>query len=213
MRLISQRLLLAASAATLVFACAKKAEETPAAETPAAEEAAPETEAVEPVAEDATDPNQIGTANIAITLNAGEPAFGAVASGYCPPGGGPCAGGIDLDAEGNVDLSQFPSGDIAVSVAFDDVSWAAGYRFPSDPYQAVAIVIWPAGTTEPTPSFGQANWPAEFQAPTVSSDLRTLTFIDDDADTQNYEYDIGVTAADGSRIVMDPEIKNGGHGK
>lgn len=207
MRNISKRLMLAASAATLVFACARKAEE-PAAETPIAEEAAPETEAAEPIAEAETDPNQIGTANIAITLNAGEPAFGSVASGFCAPGGG-CAGGINLDAEGNVDLSQFPAGDIEISVAFDDVSWAAGYRFPSDPYQAVAIVIWPAGTTEPTPTFGQASWPAEFQAPTVSPDLRTLTFIDDDADQQNYEYDIGITAADGSRIVMDPEIKNG----
>lgn len=201
---ILMRILLATSAAALAVACAKKAEEAAPAETAG-------TDAVATMAEAEDDPNIVGSATISITLTNNAPVFSAVASGYCIPHES-CVSGVNLDAEGNVDLSTFPDGDITISVSLDDSAWNAGYKFPSDPYQGVAIVIWPSGTTEPTPVFGQANWPAEFAAPTVSSDLRTLSFIDDDADQQNYEYDIGLDGPNG-RVVLDPEIKNGGGNK
>jgi hypothetical protein len=199
------RLLLAASAASLIAGCSKQATEEAAPAEPASE---PEAAEVEPMMEAETDTAPIGSATITITLENNAPVFSAVSSGYCIPHES-CVSGVNLNAEGNVDLSTFPEGDITINVTLDDAAWAANYRFPSDPYQAVAIVIWPAGTSEPTPTFGQANWPAEFQAPSVSSDQRTLTFIDDDDDQQNYEYDIGLNGPNG-RVVLDPKIENGG---
>jgi hypothetical protein len=196
-------MLLAACSAPLALACSKQAEEAAPAETAAIVEA--------DAADAATDSDPIGSATISVTLVNNAPAFSSVASGYCIPHES-CMSGVNLTAEGNVDLTEFPEGDITINVTLDDTMWAANYRFPSDPYQAVAVVIWPAGAPEPSPVFGQANWPAEFAPPSVSSDLRTISFVDDDDDQQNYEYDIALDGPNG-RIVLDPEIKNGGGNK
>jgi len=201
-------LMLAASAATLVFACAKKAEE--AAPAAAAEEVvAAEEPAAEPMVEaEVADAAPIGSVNVTITMTNGQPAFGAVSEGACAPGGG-CFGGVNLNAAGNVDLSGFPPGDVTINVNLDSSATSAGYSFPSDPWQAVAIAVIPPGTvTAPVPVFGQANWPAEFDAPSVSS--ATLSFVDKEDDQQAYEYSIQLARSDGSMTVIDPIIKNGG---
>jgi hypothetical protein len=200
------RLMLAASAATLVFACAKKAEEAPAPAAPAEEIVAAEEPAAEPMVE-TTDAAPIGSANVTVTMTNGQPAFGTVAEGACAPGGG-CFGGVNLNAAGNVDLSGFPPGDVTVNVNLDASVTGAGYSFPSDPWQAVAIAVIPPGTvTAPVPVFGQANWPAEFDAPSVSS--ATLSFIDKEDDQDAYEYSIQLQGPNGT-MVMDPTIQNGG---
>ncbi len=210
-RASSGRLLLAVSAIALIGACAKK-EDAPAA--PAAAE--PVVEAVvepevEPMLDAVADAAPIGSANITVTLTNGLPAFGTVSEGACAAGGGSCVSGINLAAAGNVDLTGFPPGDITINVNLDSSVTGAGYSFPSDPYQAVAIVVIPAGTiTAPIPVFGQSNWPAEFDAPSVSG--ATLSFVDKEDDQQAYEYAIQLMRSDGTTLTMDPKITNGGTG-
>ena len=205
------RLLLAASLAALASACEKKAEAPadPASAGPVVEAVAGSE--IEPMVEsDVADAAPIGSANITVTLTNGAPAFGQVSEGACAPGGA-CIGGLDLNAAGNVDLSGFPPGDITINVNLDATVTGAGYSFPSDPYAAVAIVVIPAGSiTAPIPVFGQSNWPAEFDAPSVSG--ATLSFIDKEDDQQAYEYSIALVAPDGSALVMDPKIQNGTSG-
>lgn len=200
------RLFVFVSCAAIAVACAKK-EEAPAA--PAADavvEPAPEPV----VAAEVADAAPIGSANITVTLTNGVPAFGAVSEGACAPGGGSCVSGINLNAAGNVDLSGFPPGDITVNVNLDSTVTGAGYSFPSDPYAAVAIVVIPPGTvTAPIPVFGQSNWPAEFDAPSVSG--ATLSFIDKEDDQNAYEYSITLQGPNGA-LVIDPKITNGGTG-
>jgi hypothetical protein len=201
------RLLLAVSTAALAAACEKKAEAPaePAAAEPVVE-AVSEPE-VEPMMEAVEDAAPIGSANITVTLTNGVPAFGTVSEGACAPDGGSCVSGINLNAAGNVDLSGFPPGDITINVNLDATVTGAGYSFPSDPYAAVAIVVIPAGSiTSPVPVFGQANWPAEFDAPTVSG--ATLSFIDKEDDQQAYEYAIQLMRSDGTMVKMDPKIEN-----
>ena len=205
----SGRLLIALSCAAIAAACAKK-EEAPAAPAadPVAEAAPAEPEIMVEEAEFA-DAAPIGSANVTVTLTNGAPAFGTVSEGACAPGGG-CIGGIDTNAAGNVELSGFPPGDITINVNLDSTVTGAGYSFPSDPWQAVAIVVIPAGTvTAPIPVFGQANWPAEFDAPSVSSS--TLSFVDKEDDQQAYEYSIQLQGPNGM-MVMDPKITNSGSG-
>lgn len=206
-RASSGRLLLAVSAVALISACAKK-EDTPAA--PAAAEPVVEAVAepeVEPMVEAVADAAPIGSANVTVTMTNGAPAFGAVSVGFCNLSGG-CGSGINLAAGGNVDLSGFPPGDVTVNVNLDSSVTGAGYAFPSDPYQAVAIVVIPTGTiTSPVPVFGKDNWPDEFKKPSVSG--ATVTFVDKEDDQQAYEYAIQLARSDGSLLKMDPEIKNG----
>ncbi len=198
--------MLAVSMVTLAVACAKK-EAAPA--EPAAEpvvEAVVEP-AVEPMIDAVADAAPIGSANITVTMTNGAPAFGSVSEGACNPGGG-CFGGISLNAAGNVDLTGFPPGDITINVNLDSTVTGAGYSFPSDPWQAVAIVVIPAGTiTAPVPVFGQANWPAEFDAPSVSG--ASVVFVDKEDDQQAYEYSIQLARSDCSTLVIDPKIQNG----
>lgn len=203
---LSGRLLLAGSMAALVVACAKK-DEAPAAPVAAepAVEAVAEPE-VEPMVEAVADAAPIGSADITVTMTNGAPAFGAVSIGFCSLSGG-CGSGINLAAGGNVDLSGFPPGDVTVNVNLDSSVTGAGYSFPSDPYQAVAIVVIPAGTiTSPVPVFGKDNWPDEFKKPSVSS--ATITFIDKEDDQQAYEYAIQLMQ-NGSAVMLDPKIQNG----
>jgi hypothetical protein len=204
------RILLAAAAATALAACAKKAEQ-PAAPV---EESAPEVVAEEAVSEpvvesEIADAAPIGTASVTVTMTNGQPAFGAVSEGACAPGGG-CVGGINTNAAGDIDFTGFPPGDIAITVTLDQSVTSAGYSFPSDPYQAVAIAVIPPGTvTSPVPVFGQASWPAEFDAPSVSASA--LTFVDKEDDQNAYEYAIQLQRSDGSLQTMDPRIRNDGN--
>jgi hypothetical protein len=208
--IISTRLFLAASALTLLTACEKKAESAAAPSAPAEEVVAEPDSASEPVIEAETAPAPIGSANVTVTMTNGAPAFGAVSEGACAPGGS-CVGGVNLNAAGDVDLSGFPPGDITINVNLDSSVTGAGYSFPSDAYQAVAIAVIPPGTvTAPIPIFGQANWPAEFDAPSVTSS--TLSFVDKEDDQQAYEYSIQLQGPNGM-MVMDPQIKNGGQDK
>lgn len=192
--------MLVASAAALAVSCAKKAEE------PAADAVEP---AAEPMVEaDVADAAPIGSANVTVTMTNGQPAFGAVSEGACAGGG--CVGGVNLNAAGDVDLSGFPPGDITINVNLDASTTGAGYSFPSDPWQAVAIaVIPPNSTTAPVPVFGQANWPAEFDAPSVSG--ASVSFIDKEDDQNAYEYSIQLQGSDGSMTVIDPKITNPNH--
>jgi hypothetical protein len=125
--------------------------------------------------------------------------------------GGGTVSGITLDT-GELDLSAIPLGsDVTITIVLADEIWNAGYRFPSDVYQAVAIAYYPAGTTTPPPAvFGSGNWPGEFLAPSFTEGGKKLVFIDKDDDRSNYEYSIAVNNPGGQRIVLDPKIKNGG---
>ncbi|MGD9799727.1 MAG: hypothetical protein AB7F91_06025 [Parvularculaceae bacterium] len=211
------KILLAASAATLLFACAKKAEEATTAETaaPEAATAAPDTDAVETTELAAGRPAPIGSATVTIGLNAANnnaPYFSAAGAGYCIPGGG-CAGGIVKDT-GDVDLSGFPPGDVTVTVSLDDASYTAGYRFPASPFDSIGIATWPVGqSTEPpdfTPMFGANAWPRQdFQPPSVSGDKRSVTFLDEESAEDSYQYAIQLDGPAG-RVLLDPRIQNGG---
>jgi hypothetical protein len=206
------RLMLAVSCAALAVACAKKAEEAAAPEEKAEEAVVAEAPVEEPMveAEVMAEAAPIGSANVTVTMTNGAPAFGTVSEGACTPGGGSCVSGINLAAAGNVDLSGFPPGDITININLDQSVTSAGYSFPSDAWQAVAIVVIPPGTvTAPIPVFGQANWPAEFDAPSVSS--ATLSFVDKDDDQNAYEYSIQLQGPNGM-MVMDPKIQGGGGG-
>jgi len=207
--------MIAACVAALAAACAKKADEgAPAAEagSPAVEagSTAPEAEVALPTP--AADAAPIGSANVSITLDANKnPAFSAVSEGFCIAGGA-CMGGIDTNAAGNIDLSWFPPGDVTVTVQLDDTAYGAGWRVPGDPWQAVAIVVVPPGSpTSPIPVFGQANWPQEFDAPSVSGQ-RSITFIDKEDDQNAYEYAIGLVNPAGTNVTIDPRIRNGSDG-
>jgi hypothetical protein len=208
------RLALAVSAIALAMGCAKKAEDAAdksgdAASESAGAEAAPEIEG-EAMAE-AEDAPPIGSANVTVTMTNGQPAFGAVSEGACAQGGSPCVSGVNLNAAGDVNLAGFPPGDITINVNLDSSVTGAGYSFPSDPWAAVAIAVIPPGTvTAPIPVFGQANWPAEFDAPSVSG--ATLSFVDKEDDQNAYEYSIQLVAPGGAMLVMDPKIENGGTG-
>ena len=204
----SGRLFLFVSSAAIAVACAKKEEAAPAAD--AVVEAAPAEPEIMIEAEVA-DAAPIGSANVTVTMTNGLPAFGTVSEGACAVGGGSCVSGINLAAAGNVDLSGFPPGDITINVNLDNTVTGAGFSFPSDPYAAVAIVVIPSGAiTAPIPVFGQAYWPAEFNAPSVSS--ATLSFVDKEDDQQAYEYSIQLQGPNGM-LVMDPKIQNGGTGQ
>lgn len=215
---LSHKLLLAASAASLLFACAENAEKAPAAAEPevAADSVVSETSETEMMAETAR-PAPIGSATVNIGLKADDgnkPYFSSAGAGFCNPGGG-CAGGIALDT-GNVDLSGFPPGDVTVTVTLEDEAYNAGYRFPSNPFDAIGIAIWPANaTTEPPdfePLFGANAWPRQdFQPPQVSGDKRSVTFLDEESSENAYQYAIQIDGP-GGRILLDPKVTNGGGG-
>ncbi len=149
------------------------------------------------------------TANASIGLKNGQPYFASAGYGYQTTGGG-SGSGILLDS-GELDLSSIPKGDVTISINLNDDVWSAGYRFPGDVFQAVAIAFYqPNSTTAPTPVFGQPHWPAEFEAPSITNGGKTLTFIDKDDDSATYEYSIAIEKPGGGTVVLDPKIKNGG---
>jgi hypothetical protein len=203
------RILMAAAAATALAACAKKAEQPAAPVEEAAQEVVAEEAVSEPVVEaDLAARPPIGAASVTVTMTNGQPAFGTVSEGACTPGG-VCVGGINMNAAGDIDFTGFPPGDITINITLDQSVTGAGYSYPSDPYQAVAIAVVPPGVvTSPVPVFGQANWPAEFDAPSVSG--ATLSFVDKEDDQNAYEYAIQLQRSDGSLKTMDPRIRNDG---
>lgn len=194
------RFLIAASAATLIFACAKKEDETATDAAPADEMATTDEATADATVETADDPNQVGTANVEIGMQNGAPYFSEASEGFCASGA--CQSGVVLDT-GDVDLSGFPPGDVLVTVTLNQDALGAGYSFPSDGYQAVGIAIIPPGG----PQFGQQYWPSGFLAPVVSGN--SVSFTDLESDESAYEYSIGLNGPNG-RIVMDPTITNGG---
>ncbi|MDH4166330.1 MAG: hypothetical protein OEY13_12105 [Gammaproteobacteria bacterium] len=204
MRIQPRQLVVGAAIALLLAGCSKPAEQAAVETAPPA--AAPE--AVTPMVAAATDPNQIGTASIAVGWQNNALVFASAGEGFCVKGGG-CQSGVVLNT-GNVDLSSFPPGDVLITVALNDDAFNAGYRFPTDGYQAVALAIDPPGDpVAPTPVFGQANWPAGFLMPVVSSDQKSVSWTDLESDENAYEYSIGLNGPNG-RVVMDPKITNGG---
>ena len=157
---------------------------------------------------DAADPTRNANAWASIGLNNGQLDF--TASGESITQNGGQSGGIGRGS-GDIDISSFSKGDVNLSVYLEDEIWNAGYRFPGDIYQAVAIAYYPPGsTTTPPVSFGQENWPAEFDAPGFSEGGKRINFVDKDDDVNVYEYSIAVIKPGGERVVLDPKIKNGG---
>lgn len=188
------------AAAALVAGCEHQHQ------TGAAKEAA-----VEPMVEAVEEDAGTSSATVAVGLDANNKLHFASAGYYSSRGGG-TQSGILLDS-GEVDISNLPPGDVTFTITLNDDAYDAGYRFPSDPWQAVAIAYWePGNPNPPTPVFGESNWPAEFTDPAVTADLRTLNFIDHDNDDAAYEYSIAVNGP-GGRYVLDPKVQNGGQDK
>ncbi len=201
--------LIAASVALSLASNAQSAD-LPAAPAAPVEAAAPVAEAG-PLAvammEAATDPNQIGSATVTISVKDNAPYFSLMSEGWEANGG--AAGGMVLNT-GEIDLSGFPAGDVLITVQLDDLAYGAGYRFSADGWQAVAIAEDPPGApVAPTPIFGQANWPVQFQPPAVTADQRSVSWTDLDSDKKVYEYSVAVTGPNGV-VVLDPKIKPGG---
>jgi hypothetical protein len=203
--------LIAVSVALALVSCAQPAGDPPAPAAPV-EAAAPLVAAAappapEPVADDATDPNQIGEAEVTVSIKDNALYFSYVGASFKTPGSE--VGGMLLDS-GDIDLSGFPPGDVLITAQLDDLAYGAGYRFSSDGWQAIAIAVDPPGDpVAPTPVFGQANWPAQFLAPVVSPDQRSVSWTDLDSDQNVYEYSVAVSGPDGV-VVLDPKIKPGG---
>jgi len=173
------------------------------------------------------DPTRTANAWASIGLNNGELYFSA--SGDSQTSGGGYSGGMvkgsgDIDissgggysggmvkGSGDIDISRFSKGDVNFSIFLEDEIWNAGYRFPSDVYQAVAIAYYPPkSTTVPPAAFGNNHWPPEFGAPSFVDGGKKLVFVDKDDNNSAYEYSIAVIKPGGERIVLDPKIKNGG---
>lgn len=208
MHIRSKTLVLAVGAAILVAGCSKPAEQAAVETTPAPAATPTAPPASEPMVAAATDPNQIGTAGVTIGWQNNALIFASASEGFCVTGGG-CQSGIVLNT-GNIDLSSFPPGNVLITVTLGEDTYNAGFRLPTDGYQAVALAIDPPGEpTAPTPVFGQGNWPAGFLMPAVSSDRKSVTWTDLESDQNVYEYSIGLDGPNG-RVVMDPKISNGG---
>lgn len=154
-------------------------------------------------------PTRTANAQATIGLKNGTPYFSSTGIGSHTAGGGTMSG-MTLDT-GDIDISNIGPGDVNFSINLDDDAWNAGYRFPGDVYQAIAIAYYPPNsTTPPAAAFGQSNWPDEFDPPSISDGGKKLVFIDKDDDKNVYEYSIALNKPGGGIIVLDPKIKNGG---
>ena len=199
----TMKAMMAASVAVLMSAC----EHTTSTSAESAKE-----EAVKPMVEAEAAGCGPLQASAEITLNENNaPAFGGSSGGGSTPNGG-CISFINLAAEGNIDLSAFPPGNVALKIKLDDKAWGAGYRFPADPFQAIGIAVVPLGsTTSPIPQFGQQHWPnQEFGWPTIADGGRSISLMDLDDDCNAYEYGINLIGPNRQTIFMDPRVKNGG---
>jgi hypothetical protein len=159
-------------------------------------------------------PQVIGGAGVTLSLANGVLWFSAGGSGYNPPSGDvlaatPTAPPIIRTDGGDIDLSGFPPGDVQITVSIDDSVVNGGYSFPADPWQAVTLAVAPAGQPAAAPVFGQSSWPANFLAPSVADDQRSVTWIDTESDQNVYEYSLALDGPSG-RLVIDPKIKPGG---
>jgi len=154
------------------------------------------------------DSTRIASVSVTIGLKDGVPHFSA--SGFSLQQGRGMSSGIVLNT-GDVDVSNMGTGDVTFTIRLDDEAWRAGYRFPSDAHQAVAIVYYPPNSpTAPDPVFGTGSWPAEFGEPGFSDGGKNLVFIDKDDNSDAYEYSVALNGP-GGRVVLDPKIKNGGN--
>ncbi len=125
----------------------------------------------------ATDPNQIGTAGVLIGWQNNALVFASASEGFCVTGGG-CQSGMVLNS-GNIDLSSFPPGNVLITVTLGDDAYNAGFRLPTDGYQAVALAIDPPGAPDCAHAgVRTGNWPAGFLMPAVSSDQKSVSWTD-----------------------------------
>lgn len=229
----TSRLFIAISAALVIAACtnqsAPPASETTAAPAPGpiakpVAEAVPVESAmamsdlpelvVTPMQADSLPPNLIGGASVTLSLRDGVMWFSAASAGHNRASGQVLAATdtpppIVRTAGGDLDLTGFPPGNVQLTVTIDDSVVAGGYLMPADPWQAVALAVDPPGEPAAVPVFGQASWPAGFQAPTVAADQRSVTWIDTESDQNVYEYSFALDGPNG-RLVIDPKIKPGG---
>ena len=233
----THRLFIAISAALVIAACsndgapseadtATVALEPAPAEPPAApsQEGAPVEFAmsmpalpelvVTPMPADSLPPNLIGGASVTLSLRDGVMWFSAASAGHNNPPGQVLAATdtpppVVRTEGGDLDLTGFPPGNVQLTVTIDDSVVAGGYLLPPDPWQAVALAVDPPGEPAATPVFSQANWPANFQPPTVAADRRSVTWIDTESDQNVYEYAFALEGPNG-RLVIDPKIKPGG---
>ena len=200
------RTLLAGVAAAALGACAYQEKDEPKAAQGAS---------VQPMVEAETASCGPLHASAQITLDEeNQPAFGAAGGGGQTPNGG-CISGIDLLAKGNIDLSWFPPGvNVKVTIQIDQKAAAAGYRFPSDPWQAIGMaVVPPNSTTSPIPRYGREYWnDSEFTWPSVVDNGLAVTFVDKDDDCQVYEYGVQLVQPGGGLVDLDPRVQNGGVG-
>ena len=177
------------------------------------EHGATTTSANEPVVEAMVESEAVaesGSATVTISKKpTGELYFSEASGGWSAPGRS--GSWITKKTDGSIDLSSFPPGDVKIWATLDLDLWNAGYRYSTDPYQVVAAAVWQVGSsTPPSPVFGAEHWPGEFEAPYLSTDQRTITFVDHDDDALIYEYSIAVIAPGGEPIVLDPKITNKG---
>ncbi|MBP6596372.1 MAG: hypothetical protein KA187_10145 [Arenimonas sp.] len=198
-------------AASIALSLASKAQaaDLPAAPAAPMEAAASAAEAPRPAVAmvAAANPAPIGSATVTVSVKNNAPYFSQMSEGWRTSDRG--AGGMMLGT-GDIDLSGFPAGDVLITVQLDDLAYGAGYRFSTDGWQAVAIAADPPGApVAPTPVFGQAHWPAQFQPPAVTADQRSVSWTDLDSDQNVYEYSVAMTGPNGV-VVLDPRIKPGG---
>lgn len=154
------------------------------------------------------DPNLVGNVTVMVSYKDGKLYFSQMGESFRTPGGGQMSGMVL--GTGDIDLSGTPLGDVALVVQLDDLAWDAGFRFPADPWQAVALAVVPPGApVAPQPVFDRALWPAAFAPPTVSADRRSVEWTDLEADQNVYEYSVAVAGPQGI-VVLDPKIKPGG---
>jgi hypothetical protein len=155
------------------------------------------------------DPKLVGGVTVYVSIKDGKPYFSSLGEQFETPGGGVMMG-MQLLTNGDIDLSGTPHGDVQLTVMLADAAYSAGYRFPSDPWQAVALAIDPPGApVAPTPVFDRALWPTSFAPPSVSGDQRSVVWVDLESDLNVYEYSVAMNGP-GGRVVLDPKIKPGG---
>jgi hypothetical protein len=235
----NSRLFIAVSAALMIAACSNDsapaaadtaaaapapASAEPAAAPAPAQEGAPVEFAMAmpalpefvltPMPADSLPPSLIGGASVTLSLRDGVMWFSAASAGHNNPPGQVLAATdppppIVRTEGGDLDLTGFPPGNVQLTVNIDDSVVAGGYLMPADPWQAVALAVDPPGEPAATPVFSQANWPANFQPPTVAADRRSVTWIDTESDQNVYEYAFALEGPNG-RLVIDPKIKPGG---
>ncbi|HEY9144116.1 MAG TPA: hypothetical protein VIM90_08795 [Arenimonas sp.] len=155
-----------------------------------------------------SEPNVVGSVDVGVNLKDGVLGFSYLGESFKTPAGGQMSG-IVLVTTGDIDLSNTPHGNVRITVSLEDTAFGAGCRFPNDPWQAVALAAASDSGPPPQPVFDKSRWPANFLAPSVSADRRSVTWVDLESDQTVYEYSVAIDGPQG-RVVLDPKIKPGG---